>query len=144
MRAERTILLVLAWALAAALGAACAGGLRPGDADYAYNATGVYTGRLMVEGQPFEARLDLRTARGGSVRGSFSVAAPFELDGRVTGAVVDDLLRVTLAYEASDGAPCNGRIEGILTIERGGAIIDGPVTITDCEGALAGRASFRR
>ena len=126
----------------------CAGTPGPGDPGYAYNVGGVYGGRLMVEGQPFDATLDLRTARGGRVRGSFDVRAPLEIAGRVDGSIVDDLLRVTLTYErptrsdATDG--CESRVEGILSVSAGGDIIDGPVTITDCGDGLAGRMSFRR
>jgi hypothetical protein len=123
---------------------ACAGTPGPGDRGYAYNLDGVYAGRLTVEDQRFDATLDLRTARGGRVRGSFEVSAPLEIGGRVDGTLLDDLLRVALSYESSDGQACQSRIEGILTVERGGGVVDGPVTITDCGDALAGRMSFRR
>jgi hypothetical protein len=126
----------------------CAGAPGPGESGYAYNVDGAYRGRLMVEGSPFEATLDLRIARGGRIRGSFSVRAPLEIDGAVDGTVVGDLLRITLSYEsagrADSGRACEGRIEGILSVSAGGATIDGPVTITDCGDSLPGSMSFRR
>jgi hypothetical protein len=129
---------------AATVTTACAGGPRPGDAGYPYNASGAYTGRLTVRDELFDARLELRTAPGGRVRGSFRVAAPFALDGRVDGRVIDDLLRVTITYANSPQGGCTGRVEGILTVQRGGDVIEGPGTVSDCEDQLPGRMSFRR
>lgn len=122
----------------------CARSLRPGDSGYAYNVSGVYTGRLVVQDERFDAQLELRTARGGSVRGAFRVSAPFEIEGRVSGAVVDDLLRLTIAYQNAARSECGGRVEGILTIAEGGGVVDGPVTVSDCDDALPGHMSFRR
>jgi len=122
---------------------ACAGAPGPGQSGYLYNVDGLYTGRLTVEDQRFDATLRLETARGGRVRGSFTVSAPLEIEARVSGMLVDDLLRLTLTYTSSDRS-CSSSIEGILTVERGGDIVDGPITITDCGDALAGRMSFRR
>jgi hypothetical protein len=124
--------------------AACASAPGPGDAGYAYNVDGRYSGRLMVEAAPFDASFDLRTSPGGRVRGTFGVRAPLEIEGSIEGMVLDDLLRVTLTYEATGGRDCESRIEGILTISPGGQVVDGPVTITDCGDALPGRMSFRR
>lgn len=139
---------MLAMGVASTLLVACAGTPGPGDPGYAYNLDGVYAGRLTAEDQRFDATLDLRTARGGRVRGSFEVSAPLEIEGRVDGTLLDDLLRITLTYEGSGGSsggqPCQSRIEGILTVNRGGGVVDGPVTITDCGDALAGRMSFRK
>lgn len=124
--------------------AGCSGGPRPGYPGYAYNVSGVYSGRLMVEDQPFDAELELATARGGRVRGSFRVRQPLAIDGRVEGAVLDDLLRLTVTYRSAERTDCSGRVEGILTIEAGGGTIEGPVTVSDCDDALPGRMSFRR
>jgi hypothetical protein len=96
----------------------------------------------MIDNQPFDATLRLRTAPNGRVGGGLRVVAPVEIDGRVEGVIVDELLRLTVTYRTTDG--CDGRIEGIVTIERGGGTIDGPVTITDCGAPIAGRMSFRR
>jgi hypothetical protein len=137
---------VLSVAAAASI-LACAGTPGPGDAGYAYNVQGTYGGRLMVDGEPFDATLDLRTARGGRVRGSFEVRAPLEIAGTVDGSIVDDLVRLTLSYASTDGgrgSTCDSRVEGILSVSPGGEVIDGPVTITDCGDALPGRMSFRR
>ncbi len=123
---------------------ACATTPGPGAPGYAYNVSGPYTGRLMVEGQPFDATLELRTARGGRVSGTFRVRSPLEIDGRVDGVVIDDLLRVTITYRNNARVGCSGRIEGILTIDEGGGIVAGPVTISDCEDLLPGSMSFRR
>jgi len=142
MRVRATIV------LGAVLIAACAGTPGPGEPGYAYDVTGAYTGRLTVEGEPFDATLELRTGRGGRVLGSFEVSAPLEIDGRVDGTLIDDLLRVRLTYESADAgsgsAPCESRIEGILTVSGRGAVVDGPVTIDDCGDSLPGRMSFRR
>ena len=131
-------------ALAALLAQAGCGGAGPGQLGYPYNVGGVYTGRLAVEGEPFDAELELATALGGQVRGRFRVRQPMEIDGRVEGTVIDDLLRLTVTYQSSGGDDCAGRIEGILTVEAGGEIIEGPATISDCGDALAARMSFRR
>ena len=124
--------------------AACAVIPGPGDPGYAYNVSGAYMGRLVVDGQPFRAELELRTAPGGGVNGTFRVGPPFEIDGRVVGVVIDDLLRLTVTYRNTSRDGCSGQIEGILTVDEGGAIIDGPVTIADCGDPLPGRMSFRR
>ncbi len=127
--------------------AGCAGGPGPGDRGYAYNVEGRYAGRLMIEGQPFDATFDLRTGRGGRVRGTYSVRAPLEIDGNFDGRIIDDLLRVTLTYEGDQqdaGQACRGRVEGILSISRGGGVVDGPITIDDCGDPLPGTMSFRR
>lgn len=129
---------------AAALGVGCAGGPGPGDPGYAFNVAGAYEGRLVVERERFHARLELQTQRGGTVAGGFRVGRPVRMEGQATGRVFDDLLRLSVRYEASGRRRCDGRIEGILTVEPGGDVIEGPVTITDCRGALAGRMSFRR
>jgi len=121
--------------------AACAGGPTPGSP---YDASGAYSGRLSVQGQQFDANLELRTASGGGVSGSFVVGPPFEIDGRVDGRVIDDVLRVTITYESASKDGCDGRIEGILDIRKGADAIEGPVTITDCRGELPGSMSFLR
>ncbi len=128
--------------LALTVCAACAGAPGPGDAGYAYNVSGSYAGRFMVDNQPFDATLRLRTAPGGRVSGMFRVLSPVAIEGRVRGNVVDDLLRLIVTYRTENG--CDGRIEGILDIARGGSVIDGPVTVSDCGEPISGRMSFRR
>ena len=130
-------------AATAILMVACAGSPGPGQSGYPYNVDGLYAGRLTVEDQRFDATLQLETAPGGRVRGSFTVSAPLEIEGRLSGMLVDDLLRITLTYTSAERS-CSSSIEGILDVERGGAVVDGPITITDCGDALPGRMSFRR
>jgi hypothetical protein len=134
--------------MATMLLSACAGNPGPGDVGYTFNVEGLYAGRLTVEGEPFDGTVELRTGRGGRVRGSFAMRAPLEVEGSLEGTLVDDLLRVTLTYVAEPrrpgGATCESLIEGILTVFPGGDVFEGPVTITDCGDALSGRMSFRR
>ena len=122
--------------------ASCAGTPGPGDPGYAFNVGGSYSGRFAIDNQLFDATLQLRTRSGGRVRGGFRVVAPLTIDGRVEGVISGSLLRITITYSDPDG--CDGRIEGILTVERGGGTVEGPVTVTDCGGPIAGRMSFRR
>lgn len=113
----------------------------PGDAGYPNSVSGSYVGRLVIEGNPFDATLQLRSASGGRVTGALRVADPITIEGRVEGVVIDDLLRITISYRSPEG--CDGSIEGILTVaERGGAL-DGPVTVDDCAAPVAGRMTFR-
>jgi len=126
-----------AW-LSACAGTAVPG---PGETGYPYNVSGSYEGRFVFDGQPFDASLQLRTDAGGHVRGAFLIARPVNIEGRAEGVVVDDLLRLTVTYRGADG--CDGTVEGILTIEAGGAAFEGPVTVTDCAPPVAGRMSFR-
>ncbi len=136
MRLRRT------FPLALMLCAACASAPGPGDVGYAFNVRGSYAGRFTVGDQRFGATLRLRIAPGGRVDGTFRVVSPVEIDGVIRGYVLDDLLRLTVTYRNTDG--CDGRIEGILDIERGGATIEGPITVSDCGDPIAGRMSFRR
>ncbi|MEQ1857019.1 MAG: hypothetical protein ABL963_11130 [Longimicrobiales bacterium] len=123
---------------------ACGGTPGPGQSGYAYNVRGVYAGRLQVEEESFDAELELATNLGGRVSGDFRVRRPLEIEGRVEGAIVDDLLRLSVTYRSTGGTDCVGRIDGILTIDRGGIGIDGPATISDCGDPLPGHMSFRR
>jgi hypothetical protein len=99
-------------------------------------------GSFRFDDQPFYASLDLVASDDVRLSGGFRVSAPVDIDGDVTGAAIDDLLRVTVRYRDDRG--CEGRIEGILTVENGGALIEGPVTVDDCGRLVAGRMSFRR
>ena len=121
---------------------ACATLPGPGDAGYRFNVSGSYSGRFMFDDQPFDATLQLRTGSSGSVSGAFLVSSPVVIEGRATGAVVDNLLRLAVSYRNPDG--CDGTIEGILTIEPGGGVIEGPVAVNDCGDPVSGRMSFRR
>ncbi|MDH3270329.1 MAG: hypothetical protein OEN56_03290 [Gemmatimonadota bacterium] len=136
-----TYALLLALGLGLGL-AACATGSGPGSPGHPYNVEGAYEGSFVFDGSPFEATVRLRTRSGGRVTGAFRVGAPVEIDGPVQGAVRDELLRLTVRYTNPGG--CDGRIEGILTIERGGGEITGPVTVTDCGTPVAGRVRLVR
>jgi hypothetical protein len=103
---------------------------------------GSYTGRFTFQGQRFAATMQLRREGATSVEGAFRVSGSVEIEGRVRGSVIDDLMRLTVDYGSLGG--CGGHIEGILTIESGGATLDGPVTVTDCAGPVAGHMSFER
>lgn len=122
---------------------ACHGGsaARPGDTGYPFNVRGSYEGRLVFDGQPFDASLQLSTDSQGRVRGAFVVARPVTIEGRAEGVVIDDLLRLTVTYRSSNG--CDGTVEGILSVEPGGGSFEGPVTVRDCAPPVAGRMSFR-
>jgi len=126
--------------------AACAAGPGPGDTGYTYNVDGHYSGRLMVEGTPFDADFDLRTTPAGRVYGTFSVRAPLEVQGELSGRILDDLLRATLSYQgdAGSGRDCVSVVDGILTVSPGCDVVDGPVTVDDCGDSLSGRMSIRR
>jgi hypothetical protein len=121
---------------------ACAAGPRAGERGYPFNVEGRYEGRMHLNDRPFEALLTLSTASGGRVSGTLRVRDRISIDGRVTGVIADDLLRITITYASPEG--CDGRMEGILTIEEGGASIDGPVAVRDCAEPFSGRLAFRR
>jgi hypothetical protein len=107
-----------------------------------YELRGAYTARLTVERQTFEGAMSLRTSADGRVSGSLRVVAPVRIDGPVRGRLVDELLRITVTYRDEDG--CDGRIEGILTVEQGGDAASGPVTVHDCGAELPGRLALAR
>ena len=52
------------------------------------------------------------------------------------------LLRVAVEYRTPDG--CDGRIEGILDVDRNGAALEGPVTVSHCQDRVAARLVLRR
>lgn len=128
--------------IASAAVAGCAGTPGPGQAGYPFNLDGTYTGRVFFAGDPFDATLDLDTSGGGAVRGTFRVSAPVSISGPVEGVIVDNLLRLTISYRSPGG--CDGSLEGVLTIERSGETVDGPITVRDCGEPIAGRLGFRR
>ncbi|HET9947336.1 MAG TPA: hypothetical protein VFQ22_00290, partial [Longimicrobiales bacterium] len=109
-----------------------------------FPVSGPYTGRLVVQDQIFEARLELRTGSDARVGGRFFVRAPFELEGEVEGVLVDDLFRISVAYHGAGRGSCDGRVTGILTVSERGRVLEGPVSVVDCQGSLPGRMDFRR
>lgn len=104
--------------------------------------TGFYAGSLVVDGRPFGAAMNLRPEGPNRVRGVFSTSSPVSIEGDVEGAVVDDLLRITVEYRTPDG--CDGVIEGILDVDRGGDALEGPVTVSDCDEPVPARLVLRR
>lgn len=136
-RTSRTRLPAVAAALIVSACATAGGASRGEAAPTAYALDGAYTARLTVGDQSFEGVLSLRTAADARVTGSLRVLAPVRIDGPVRGRIIDELLRITIAYTGADG--CESRIEGILTIERGGEAAEGPVTVDDCGADIAGR-----
>jgi hypothetical protein len=131
-------------ALAAVALVACAGGPGPGDTGRGGDASGSYSGRLVVQGERFDAKLDLRGHGSSRVSGTFVVSAPIHVDGQVEGTLVDNVLRMTITYDSTSESGCVGRIEGILDVKEGGDAIDGPVTVSDCQSELPGRMTFSR
>ena len=121
---------------------ACAGTPAPGQHGYPFNVDGRYEGRIHLDDRPFEALLTLTTGSRGRVTGTLRVRDRIALDGRVGGVIADDLLRITITYASPEG--CDGRMEGILTLEEGGGSIDGPVAVRDCGEPFTGRLAFRR
>jgi hypothetical protein len=127
----------------AILVAACATGGPAGSGNpVVQEIGGSWVGSLVVERQPFHVTMTLEASGGGRVAGDFEISAPVNADGRVTGVVVDEFVRLTMTYDEPDG--CEGRVEGILTVEREGTFFEGPVLVVDCDGEVAGRLSMRR
>lgn len=123
--------------------AACAPTPPPGaGADAPNPVVGAYTGSLMADGQTFGANLRLQADAPGRSTGVLRVAPPVELEGDVTAVVMDDIMRIDVAYTSADG--CEGRIVGILDVDRDGSVLEGPVTLTDCGEPVAGRILLRR
>lgn len=120
---------------------ACATG-SPGAGEPAYNVRGTYGGRFVFDGQRFGASLQLQSDGPGRVRGAFRVGDPIAIEGPASGVLMDEYLRVEVEYRSPEG--CDGTIVGILTVEPGGDVIAGPVTVTDCRGPVAGQMDFRR
>jgi hypothetical protein len=120
----------------------CAANPGPGQSGYPYNLDGTYTGRVFFEGEPFDATFEVQTRGGGAVQGSFRVRQPMLIDGRLEGVLVDDLLRLRVDYGSPGG--CDGWMEGVVTVSRGGATFEGPVTVRDCGEPIAGRLAFER
>ena len=120
---------------------ACATGSAPSTTP-SYNVQGAYDGRFTLDGQRFDATLRLSPSAPGRVEGALRVAEPTTIEGSASGVIIDELLRLTVEYPGPNG--CDGTIEGILTIEPGGGVFTGPVTVTDCRGPVGGQMSFRR
>ena len=124
---------------------ACGGTPGPGDSGYAYNVDGRYTGSVSVDGQAFSGDLDMTTAGGGVVSGTFRVTQPVQLSGDIEGTLMNDQLTVRMAYGNNPFTGCRGgTMTGTLTVAEDGASMAGPVMIDDCGQVLGASVSYRR
>ncbi|MFO8174509.1 MAG: hypothetical protein ACQET1_10110 [Gemmatimonadota bacterium] len=123
---------------------ACAGNPGPGEAGYPFNLSGSYDGEIFVEGMSFSSAMDLRTAPGGTLEGTYAVTSPVNMTGRVDGTLVADTARFSLSYvNPMDG--CSGTLEGTGPVEEGGTAFSGRTRIQDsCNGYLSGSFRFRK
>ena len=135
MRLSRSSSFVLAAAL---LLGACAGNPGPGESGYAYNLTGTYSGTLDVEGILFSAVLELNTAPGGAVTGTFTATGMSPVSGDITGTITEDAFVFRIRYNRT-AEGCSGVLSGRATIPTGGGEFTSSVGIDDnCDGSLAG------
>jgi hypothetical protein len=140
MKLQRLMCLVAMVALTA-----CAGTPGPGDSGYAYNVDGHYSGSVNVDGQAFSGPIQLSTAPGGVVTGSFSVTSPVSLGGDVEGTLLNDQLTIRMTYGNNPLTGCDGgTMTGTLTVTEGGARISGTVVIDDCGQVIDAMVTYQR
>ena len=124
--------------------AACAANPKPGEPGYPYNLDGPYQVEVVVDGTPYRGLMELTTAPGGSVNGSFMVTAPVHVDGTVEGAIVADTLDFRMPYAIQENG-CVGVVTGRGGVAHGGGAFSGPVALDDsCGGAMSGTISIQR
>ena len=129
---------------AAALFTACAGNPQPGEQGYPYNLTGQYQAEFVVDGTPYRGTMDLSTATGGAVSGSFTVTQPARVVGTVEGAIVADTLDFQMPYEILDNG-CAGTVSGRAGIAEGGTGFGSPIRLDDsCGGEMTGSVTVTR
>ena len=117
---------------------ACAGTPGPGESGYAYNLTGTYSGTLDVEGMPLSTVLELSTAPGGAVTGTFTVTGMGPVSGELTGTIAEDAFVFSVRYNRT-AEGCSGVLSGRATVPTGGGEFSSSVGIDDgCDGSLAG------
>ncbi len=130
--------------LFAAFAAGCAGNPQPGESGYPYNLTGRYQAEFLVEGNPYRGTMDLSTAPGGAVSGSFAVTDPGQVVGSVEGTIVADSLDFAIPYEILENG-CAGIVRGRGAIVQGGAGLAGPIQLDDaCDGQMSGTLTLTR
>lgn len=130
--------------LCAAFAAACAGNPQPGDSGYPFNLTGRYQAEFLVEGSPYRGTMDLTTAPGGAVTGSFAVTDPGQVVGTVEGTIVADSLDFEIPYEILENG-CAGVVRGRGAIVEGGSGLAGPIQLDDaCDGQMSGSLTLTR
>jgi hypothetical protein len=123
---------------------ACAGNPRPGEPGYPYNLSGRYEAEFIVDGTPYRGLMDLSTAPGGAVSGSFTVTDPANVMGTVGGAIVADTVDFQMPYEILDNG-CSGVLYGRNAIAEGGEAFGGAIRLDDsCGGEMAGMARIQR
>ena len=112
---------------------ACSGTPGPGDSGYTYNVDGTYTGAVSVDGEgTFSGSLELTTAPGGVVSGTFRITQPVQIVGDIEGTLMNDELSVRMTYGSNPLTGCDGgSMTGTLTVAEGGASVSGRVTIDD-------------
>ena len=124
--------------------AACAGNPQPGESGYPYNLTGRYQAEFLVEGNPYRGTMDLTTAAGGVVTGSFAVTDPAQVVGSVEGTIVADSLDFQMPYEILDNG-CAGTVHGRAGIAEGGTGFGSPIRLDDsCGGEMTGTVTVTR
>ena len=140
MRPIATCLVILATVSLAA----CAGNPKPGEPGYPYNLTGSYQAEFLVDGTPYRGTMDLSTAAGGAVSGSFMVADPAHVNGTVEGAIVADTVDFQMPYEILENG-CAGVVYGRGAIAAGGDGFGGAIRLDDsCAGEMTGTATIQR
>ena len=130
--------------LSAAFAAGCAGNPEPGESGYPFNLTGRYQAEFVVDGTPYRGTMDLSTASGGAVSGSFAVTDPTQVVGTVEGAIVADSLDFQMPYEILENG-CAGVVHGRGAIVEGGTGLGGAIRLDDaCSGELNGTLTLTR
>lgn len=123
--------------------AACAGNPRPGEPGYPYNLAGRYTADFIVQGATYSATMDLSTAPGGVLSGTFAIPDPL-IAGTVEGTVIADTVDFQMPYEMVEEG-CAGVVQGRTAIASGGAGFEGPIRLEDsCNGQMEGTLAVRR
>lgn len=124
--------------------AACANNPGPGESGYPYNLTGTYQAVFVVQGEDSRGTMELTTAQGGVVNGSFLITDPPGVgSGTVEGRIVADSIDFQMPYERH--GDCNGVISGRSPIAPEGASFGGVIRIDDsCDGELNGTLEIRR
>lgn len=132
----------LALIVAATALAACAGNPAPGEEGYPYNVSGEYRAEFVdSDGATYVGTMRLATSPGGAVDGEMRLEEPMAIAGTVEGTLLENVLRLSVAYEIPD-AGCVGDATGSGTVAEGGATVEGELQITsDCD--APGTAAFR-
>ena len=131
-----------AFALGAALLTACAGTPGPGEQGYAYNLVGEYSGQFSVQGQSLPATMELDTAPGGTLMGTFGISM-MGIEGTVEGDIVGDQVTYAASYYNPDSG-CDGVASAQGTISEDGDSVEGQIEVVECGNYLTGSFSFSR